>query len=142
MRCLALLLCFLALIGCRRADPVPAGPPVARILVLFRDGEVVLHLPTPPPSGAWEIMDLGVWASLPLDWSHDPRLGVGRQDREAPSMVVLRAPDGTVHRKELRPHPDLVRTREHLDRGDQLDPDDREFLVTLGVLWVLSWVRR
>jgi hypothetical protein len=130
----ALLLLLLALPGCRR--PVSGPPAVAQVLVSFRDRDVLVPLPAAPPPGPWQIMDLGLWSPLAVAFDRDPRLGLARQDRVAPDSVLLRAPDGTLHRKDLRP------LQEPTDPEDRLAPEDRDFLTVMGLVWVLGWWRR
>lgn len=132
---------LVALTGCRSPQPAPEAPPAARVLLLFQDTEVVVRLGSAPPPGAWEIMDLGLWRPLPLDWSRDPRLGFAREDRVAPDRVLLRGPDGALHRQVVRDRPPVTRQAGRQE-SDALDPEDRDWLITVGLLWVLTLGRR
>ncbi|GEM_PF-500698 len=122
--------------GCRR--PAPVAPPPARLIVRFLDRDAVLDLAAVPPAGAWRLMNAGLWEPLEIRWKPgSPPIGAAVVGRTAPDWVMLEAPDQEVHRVVMRgPCPE-----ELARRNERLDPDERDALSLLGVLWVLSWVR-
>ena len=134
-RCLVSLL-LLAGLGCRRPESAP--PPQARLVLRFLDRDAVLDLGGVPAEGPWRLMNAGEWEPLEIRWKPGaPRLGAAVVGRTAPDWVLLEDPSQDTHRVVMRgPGPeDLAR------RNDRMDPDERDGLALLGVLWVLSWVR-
>lgn len=137
MRLLLVAFMLLAGFGCRR--PETAAPPQARLMVRFLDRDAVLDLASLPPEGPWRLMNAGQWEPLEIRWKPGaPRIGAAVVGRTAPDWVLLEDPVQDTHRVILRgPGPeDLAR------RNDRLDPDDRDALAMLGLLWVLGWTRR
>lgn len=137
MRYLVLALILLSGFGCRK--PEPPAPPVARLMVRFLDRDAVLNLALPPEEGPWRLMNAGQWEPLEVRWKAGaPRLGAAVVGRTAPDWVLLEDPTGETHRVILRgPGPE-----ELARRNERLEPDEREALTLLGVLWVLTWGRR
>lgn len=137
MRYLVLALVLLAGFGCRK--PEPAAPPVARLMVRFLDRDALLNLALPPGEGPWRLMNAGQWELLEVRWKPgQPRLGAAVVGRTAPEWVLLEDPGGETHRVILRgPGPE-----ELARRNERLEPDERDALTLLGVLWVLTWGRR
>jgi hypothetical protein len=114
------------------------APPQARLIVRFLDRDAVLDLTAEPAVGDWHWMNAGLWELLEVRWKPGaPRIGAAVVGRTAPDWLLLKDPDQEIHRVVLRgPGP------EELDRGNnRMDPDDRDALSLLGMLWVLSWVR-
>ncbi len=137
VRILLLITLLLAGIGCRK--PQPLAPPQARLIVRFLDRDAVLDLASPPAEGPWRFMDAGLWGPLEVRWKPGAiRIGAAVVGRTAPDWVLLEDPSRDVHRVVLRgPGPeDLAR------RNGSLDPEERDALTFLGVLWALSWARR
>ena len=135
-RCLVSLLLMVGL-GCRRPEAAP--PPQARLILRFLDRDAVLDLAAPPAEGPWRLMNAGQWEPLSIRWTPGtPRVGAAVVGRTAPDWVLLEDPTLDTHRVIMRgPGPeDLAR------RNDRMDHDERDALAVLGVLWVLSWVRR
>ena len=80
-------------------------------------------------------MDAGLWRPLEVLWHPGGLRGTGVVPRTAPQWVLLRDPEGEIHR--------IVPVAEDLeaDQDPRLDPEEREALAALGLLWVLSRVR-
>lgn len=137
MRLLFMVLLLLAGAGCRK--PEVASPPQARLIVRFLDRDAVLDLAVPPAEGPWRLMNAGLWESLEVRWKPGaPRLGAAVVGRTAPDWVLLEDPAQDTHRVVMRgPGPE-----ELARRNDRLDPDERDALTFLGVLWILTWTRR
>jgi hypothetical protein len=137
MRWLVVALLLMTGLGCRR--PEPMVPPQARLMVRFLDRDAVLDLAAVPPQGPWRLMNAGLWEPLEVRWKPGaPPLGAAVVGRTAPDWVLLEDPAQDTHRVVLRgPGPE-----ELARRNERLDPDERDALALLGVLWVLSWVRR
>jgi hypothetical protein len=137
MRYLVVALLLLAGLGCRKPEPVP--PPQARLIVRFLDRDAVLDLALAPTEGTWRLMNAGLWESLEVRWKPGvPRIGAAVVGRTAPDWVLLEDPGQDTHRIVMRgPGPE-----ELARRNERMDPDERDALSLLGVLWVLSWVRR
>jgi len=137
MRWLLVALLLAVTLGCRQ--PVPLPPPQARLIVRFLDRDAVLDLAAPPAEGPWRVMNAGQWEPLEVRWKQGaPRIGAAVVGRTAPDWVLLEDPALDTHRVVLRgPGP------EELDRrNERLDPDERDAMALLGVLWVLGWARR
>lgn len=137
MRSLLVLLFLLSGFGCRKPEPV--APPQARLLVRFLDRDAVLDLAELPAEGPWRLMNAGLWEPLEVRWQPGaPRVGAAVVGRTAPDWVILEDPSRDTHRVVMRgPGPeDLAR------RNERMDPEERDALAMLGVLWVLNWVRR
>lgn len=137
MRLLVVVLLLLAGAGCRRPEAAP--PPQARLIVRFLDRDAVLDLAVPPAEGPWRLMNAGLWESLEVRWKPGaPPLGAAVVGRTAPDWVLLEDPAQDTHRVVMRgPGPE-----ELARRNDRLDPDERDALTFLGVLWILTWTRR
>lgn len=137
MRLLVVVLLLLAGAGCRRPEAAP--PPQARLIVRFLDRDAVLDLAVPPAEGPWRLMNAGLWESLEVRWKPGaPRLGAAVVGRTAPDWVLLEDPAQDTHRVVMRgPGPEELAWR-----NDRLDPDERDALTFLGVLWILTWTRR
>lgn len=133
----ALLIVPLLLLGaCRRAEPVPP-PPVQRLTLHFLDQDGHLRLAQAAPPGRWDYMDAGLWRPLDLRWSSQGRSGDAVVTRTAPTWVLLRDPEGGIHRIVMREEPERTsRSREGMK------DEDREWLASVGLLWVLQWIRR
>lgn len=131
------LLVVLVLAGCRK--PEPPAPPQARLLVRFLDRDAVLDLATVPSEGPWRLMNAGLWEPLEVRWkSGAPPIGAAVVGRTAPDWVLLEDPGRDTHRVVMRgPGPE-----ELAFRNERMDPTERDAMAFLGVLWVLSWVRR
>ncbi|HJW72107.1 MAG TPA: hypothetical protein VJ486_04570 [Geothrix sp.] len=138
MRILMVALMLLGLFGCRKPE-VKAPPPQARLIVRFLDRDAVLPLAEVPAEGTWHWMNAGLWEPLEVRWkTGTPRIGAAVVGRTAPDWVLLEAPDRETYRVVMRgPGPEELQRR-----NDRMDPDERDALSMLGVLWVLSWVRR
>jgi hypothetical protein len=108
-------------------------------MVRFLDRDAVLDLATRPNEGPWRLMNAGLWESLEVRWKPgNPPFGAAVVGRTAPDWVLLEDPSQDVHRVVMRgPGPE-----ELARRNDQMDPEEREALIVLGVLWTMSWVRR
>jgi hypothetical protein len=137
MRVLLVALLLLTGSGCRKPEPAP--PPQARLLVRFLDRDAVLDLAASPSEGPWRVMNAGQWEPLEVRWKAGaPRIGAAVVGRTAPDWVLLEDPAQDTHRVVMRgPGPE-----ELADRNQRMDPQERDALALLGVLWVLSWVRR
>jgi hypothetical protein len=137
MRFLLVALLLLGGFGCRKPEPVAA--PQARLIVRFLDRDAVLDLAAVPPEGPWRLMNAGLWEALEIRWkAGSTRIGATVVGRTAPDWVLLEDPAQETHRVIMRgPGPE-----ELAQRNDRMDPDERDALAVLGVLWVLSWVRR
>ncbi|WP_306591860.1 hypothetical protein [Geothrix sp. 21YS21S-4] len=138
MRVLLLLpLLLLAALGCRRPEAAPS--PQARLVVRFLDRDAVLDLPAPAAEGAWRVMNAGQWEPLEVRWKPGaPILGAAVIGRTAPDWVLLEDPARDTHRIVVRgPGPEELEIR-----NGRFDPEESDALAALGVLWVLSWVRR
>ena len=122
--------------GCRKPDPVI--PPQARLMVRFLDRDAVLDLAAVPSGGPWRLMNAGLWEPLEIRWKPGtPRIGAAVVGRTAPDWVLLEDPAQETHRVVMRgPGPE-----ELARRNERMDPDERDALTLLGVLWVLTWVR-
>jgi hypothetical protein len=134
----ALAAAFLAILsfGCR--NPEVAPPPAARVIVRFLDRDAALVLPQVPAEGPWRFMNAGAWEPLEVRWTPGvPRIGATVVGRTAPDWVLLEDPSGGTHRIVMRgPGPE-----ELAHRNERMDPEERDALAVLGLLWVLSWVR-
>ena len=137
MRTLLVALFLLAGFGCR--NPEAAAPPQARLIVRFLDRDAVLDLAAAPAEGPWRVMNAGQWEPLEVRWKPGaPRIGAAVLGRTAPDWVLLEDPAQDTHRIVMR-GPGL---EELARRNDRMDPDDRDALAMLGLLWVLTWTRR
>lgn len=140
MRILLLALLLLAGFGCRGPEALlPASvPPQARLIVRFLDRDAVLDLAVAPAEGPWRVMNAGQWEPLEVRWkAGTPRIGAVVVGRTAPDWVLLEDPAQDSHRVVMRGAGPEELTR----RNERMDPDERDALSLLGVLWVLSWVR-
>jgi hypothetical protein len=137
MRYLVVALLVMVGLGCRKPEPAP--PPRARLIVRFLDRDAVLELANLPAEGSWRLMNAGLWEGLEVRWKPgDPPIGAAVVGRTAPDWVLLEDPARDTHRVVMRgPGPE-----ELASRNEHLDPTERDALALLGVLWVLSWVRR
>lgn len=135
-RFLGLVLMVLLGLACRSPQPFPR--PRAHLLVRFLDRDAVLDLAIQPPEGAWRVMNAGLWEPLEIRWKPgSPSLGASVVGRTAPDWVLLEDPGGDTHRVVMRgPGPEELALR-----NERMDPEEREALATLGLLWVLAWVR-
>lgn len=136
MRWLAMALWMGVLLGCSKPEPVP--PPQARLLVRFLDRDAVLDLGRVPREGGWRWMNAGQWDPLDVRWKPgNPQRGAAVVGRTAPDWVLLEDPDGETHRVVMRgPGPEELQRR-----NARMDPDERDAMALLGVLWVLAWTR-
>ena len=136
MRFLLMALLMLAGFGCRKPEPAP--PPQARLMVRFLDRDAVLDLPAVPPEGTWHWMNAGAWESLEVRWKPGvPRYGAAVVGRTAPDWVLLEDPFHETYRVVMRgPGPEALE-----ERNSRMDPDERDMLIGLGLLWVLGWRR-
>jgi hypothetical protein len=124
--------------GCRK--PELANPRVeARLVVRFLDRDAVLNLATPPAEGDWRLMNAGLWEPLEVRWKAGaPSIGAAVVGRTAPDWVLLEDPARDTHRVVMRgPGPE-----ELAERNARMDPQERDALTFLGVLWALAWARR
>ena len=137
MRWVIVALLVLGGLGCRKPEPLP--PPHARLLVRFLDRDAVLDLAGLPAEGRWKVMNAGLWEPLEVRWKAGvPRIGAAVVGRTAPDWVMLEDPTQETHRVVMRgPGPEELALR-----NDRLDPDERDALSILGLLWVLAWARR
>ena len=137
MRFLLVALLLVAGFGCRKPDPVLQSQ--ARLMVRFLDRDAVLDLAAVPSEGPWRLMNAGLWEPLEIRWkAGTPRIGAAVVGRTAPDWVLLEEPSQETHRVVMRgPGPE-----ELSHRNERMDPDERDALALLGVLWVLTWVRR
>lgn len=122
---------------------MPAVPPAAILHVAFTDGTAAVGLDRLPPPGSWEWMDAGRWAPLPLVWEGKTRARA-ELSRTAPDWLVLRDPSGGVHRLVLmeRPDPVPMPSPGGMRGNPEMDDEARGALAVLGLVWVLSFVRR
>lgn len=134
MRCLLVACLLFSALGCRKAEVLP--PALVQLTVHFLDRDARLGLSGPPAEGAWAFMDAGLWRPLEVLWKPGRTRGGAVVPRTAPAWVLLRDPEGEVHRIELDPLEPAG------DLGGRLDPEEREWLASVGLLWVLSWIRR
>jgi hypothetical protein len=136
MRILWVVVLLLAGFSCQK--PVPLAPPQARLVVRFLDRDAVLDLVAVPTPGPWRLMNVGRWDPLEVRWkTGNPPIGAAVVGRTAPDWVLLEDPAQDIHRVVMRgPGPE-----ELARRNERMDPDERDALALLGVLWVLSWVR-
>lgn len=142
-RILAAPLVLLGLLACGRPEAAPAAAanpssakqaPAAQVVLRFLDQDAVLPLEAPPSHApGWAYMDAGAWSPLELRWTPGPPpQGLGAVGRTAPDWVLLKDPEGEVHRIVVKgPGPDELR-----ERGERMDPEDRDELVLLGIGWV------
>jgi len=137
MRLLLVALLLMTGFGCRKPEPV--APPQARLLVRFLDRDASLDLASPPGTGPWRLMNAGAWEPLEVRWKPGPPvLGAAVIGRTAPDWVLLEDPAQEVHRVVMRgPGPEELALR-----NERLDPDERDALLLLGLLWVLGWTRQ
>jgi len=134
VRILLLLLLLPFALACHRPRVEPPAP--VQLTVHFLDRDAGLGLPVPAPEGAWAFMDAGLWRPLEVLWKAGRTRGSAVVPRTAPSWVLLRDPEGEVHRIELDP------LEGGGELGERLDAEEREWLASVGLLWVLSWIRR
>lgn len=136
MRILLLMALLLLDSGCRTPELV--APPQARLVVRFLDRDAVLNLTTLPTEGPWRLMNAGLWEPLDVRWKGGlPRVGAAVVGRTAPDWVLLEDPDRDTYRVVLQgPGPE-----ELARRNERMDPEARDALAMLGVLWVLGWAR-
>ena len=136
MRFLVPALLLVAGLGCRRPEPV--APPQARLMVRFLDRDAVLELATLPAEGPWRLMNAGLWEPLEIRWKPGlPRIGAAVVGRTAPDWVLLEDPTQDTHRVIMRgPGPEELAVR-----NERMNPDERDALALLGLLWVLGWAR-
>jgi len=134
-----LLVALLLLTGFNCRNPVSVAPPQARLMVRFLDRDAVLDLASPPAEGPWRLMNAGLWEPLEVRWKTGAiRMGAAVVGRTAPDWVLLEDPSRETHRVVMRgPGPE-----ELARRNERMDPEERDALTFLGVLWALSWVRR
>lgn len=137
MRFLLAALLLLAGFGCRKPEPV--APPQTRLIVRFLDRDAVLDLTAVRSEGPWRLMNAGQWEPLEIRWKPGtPNIGAAVVGRTAPDWVLLEDPSLDTHRVVMRgPGPEEL-TR----RNERMDPQERDALALLGVLWALSWARR
>ena len=137
MRVLLAFVLLLAGFGCRKPEPV--APPRARLIVRFLDRDAVLDMAAVPSVGPWRLMNAGAWEPLEIRWKPgEPRIGAAVVGRTAPDWVLLEDPAQDTHRVVMRgPGPEELPRR-----NERMESDERDALGLLGVLWVLSWVRR
>ena len=137
MRSLLAALLLLTGFSCRK--PAPVAPCQARLIVRFLDRDAVLDLPQVPAEGPWRLMNTGLWEPLEVRWKPgSPRIGAAVVGRTAPDWVLLEDSAQDTYRVVTRgPGPE-----ELLRRNERMDPDERDALALLGVLWALSWSRR
>jgi hypothetical protein len=136
MRILLVTLLLFTGFGCKK--PVPTVPPQARLVVRFLDRDAVLDLAVMPSEGSWRLMNAGLWEPLEVRWKPDaPRIGAAVVGRTAPDWVLLEDPAQDTHRVVMRgPGPE-----ELARRNERMDPDERDALALLGILWALGWAR-
>ena len=136
MRWLLAVVLVLSGFGCRRPEPVM--PPQVRLMVRFLDRDAVLELATLPAEGPWRLMNAGLWEPLEVRWKPGlPRVGAVVVGRTAPDWVLLEDPDQDTHRVVMRgPGPEELALR-----NERMDPQERDALAMLGLLWVLGWAR-
>jgi hypothetical protein len=137
MRFLLAALLLLTGFGCRKPEPV--APPQTRLIVRFLDRDAVLDLTAVRSEGPWRLMNAGQWEPLEIRWKPGaPNIGAAVVGRTAPDWVLLEDPSLDTHRVVMRgPGPEEL-TR----RNERMDPQERDALALLGVLWALSWARR
>jgi hypothetical protein len=137
MRILLAALLLAVGFGCRKPEPV--AEPQARLIVRFLDRDAVLELPAPPAEGPWRLMNAGLWEPLEIRWKPGaPRIGAAVVGRTAPDWVLLEDPARETYRVVMRgPGPEELE-----QRNQRMDPDERDALALLGVLWALGWARR
>jgi hypothetical protein len=131
-----MVLLLVAGFGCRKPEPV--APAQARLMVRFLDRDAVLELAVPPAEGPWRLMNAGLWEPLEIRWKPGtPRIGAAVVGRTAPDWVLLEDPDQETHRVVMRgPGPEELALR-----NERMNPEEREALALLGLLWVLGWAR-
>ena len=136
MRFLFVVLLLMVGFGCRKPEVVP--PAQARLMVRFLDRDAVLELATVPAEGPWRLMNAGLWEPLEIRWKPGlPRLGAVVVGRTAPDWVLLEDPFHETYRVVMRgPGPEALE-----ERNARMDPQERDALALLGLLWVLGWRR-
>ena len=128
LRRATLPLALLAGLACKGPETAPKAP--AHLTVHFLDQDAVVGLDRPMP-GAWSFTDAGLWQGLDTAWTdHEGRAAVGRT---APHWVMLKDPEGGIHRIVLSDEEDTVRSRERPDR-DQADEAAEGLFITW--LWL------
>jgi hypothetical protein len=107
-------------------------------MVRFLDRDAVLELPSLPGEGPWRLMNAGLWEPLEIRWKPGlPSIGAAVVGRTAPDWVLLEDPDLDTHRVVMRgPGPEELAVR-----NERMDPQERDALALLGLLWVLGWAR-
>lgn len=129
MRRLLLALSLLAALACKGPQPAPLPKAAAHLTVHFLDQDAVVGLDRPMP-GAWAFMDAGLWRGLDTVWTdQEGRAAVGRT---APAWVMLRDPEGGVHRLKLHDPPEAI---PDTARPDREDADDQAEGLLILWLW-------
>jgi hypothetical protein len=128
---------MLGLLACAKPQATPdAKPAAAKVVLRFLDMDAVLPLEAAPSQASgWAYMDAGQWAPLELRWKPGPPPeGEGAVGRTAPAWVLLRDPEGEVHRIVVKgPGPDELK-----ERNEVMDPDDRDMGILLGIALILG----
>ncbi|MBS1766807.1 MAG: hypothetical protein JST05_05310 [Acidobacteria bacterium] len=133
MRNLVAALLLLACFACKGPDATPKA--MAHLTVHFLDQDAVLGLDRPLP-GAWTFMDAGLWRDVDTVWTgNEGRAAVGRT---APRWVLLKDPDGGIHRIKLSEAPDSVRDATPSGREDSDDQAEGLFIVWLWFAQVFA----
>ena len=136
MRRLLLAAFLLTAFACKGPGAAPM-PGTARLTVHFLDQDAMLSLDRPLP-GEWAFMDAGLWRDLDTVWTDQE--GRAAVDRTAPQWVLLRDPQGGVHRIKLSDRPDPVRGSTPPDREDA--EDQAEGLMIVWLWFSQVFVRR
>ena len=135
MRFLPILLIAACLVSCRGPEtaPPPAQIQGPKLVLHFSDGDAGLPLKDIRVEGRWMVMNMGVWETLKIEWISGS--GECTLARVSPSWLLMKDPEGKVHRLVLHgpPPSDIV------NHGDpSLDPD-HDVLSWGGLSWV--WKR-
>ena len=129
-----LSLVFALLAACLACHKPEAAPAAAHLTVHFLDQDAVCGVDRPQP-GAWAFMDSGLWRPLDTVWVGDEGRAV--LGRTAPRWVLLKDPEGDIHRVVLSDAPDEVRSSKSPDRGNAEDQAEGLFITWLWLSHVI-----
>ncbi|HTL97454.1 MAG TPA: hypothetical protein VL181_01495 [Holophagaceae bacterium] len=120
-------LILLVALACKGPGAAPA-PTAAHLTVHFLDQDAVCGVDRPRP-GVWAFMDAGLWRDLDTVWTgSEGRAVLGRT---APRWVLLKDPEGEVHRVVLSNEPDRLEPGQPSDRDSAEDQAEGLFITWL-----------